>query len=176
VFQLRFFVSLLFLVALLSVSGCGDEPLDVTDVVNQFDIGELHYNGLVQPQDYKEAMKWFRMAAEQGHAGAQFNLGYMYNEGQGVAQDSEESTKWYRLAAEQGHSGAQFNLGNMYANGEGVAQDYKEAYIWLSIASVDGFELAKHLKQKYGNKLSPEQLAEAQGQATARFNQIEERQ
>lgn len=32
------------------------------------------------PQDYVEAVKWFRMAAEQGYAGAQHNLGVMYKE------------------------------------------------------------------------------------------------
>ena len=33
-------------------------------------------------QDYKEAVKWFRMSAEQGHAAAQSNLGTMYGTGQ----------------------------------------------------------------------------------------------
>ena len=36
-------------------------------------------------QDYGEAMKWNRMAAEQRNAEAQFNLGVMYQEGRGVA-------------------------------------------------------------------------------------------
>ena len=35
-----------------------------------------------------EAAKWYRLAAEQDHAGAQFNLGVMYHEGQGVQADS----------------------------------------------------------------------------------------
>ena len=35
-------------------------------------------------QDYAEAVRWFRKAAEQGDADAQFNLGRMYYEGQGV--------------------------------------------------------------------------------------------
>ena len=29
-------------------------------------------------KDYKEAVKWYRKAAEQGYAKAQFNLGFMY--------------------------------------------------------------------------------------------------
>ena len=36
------------------------------------------------PQDYKEATKWYRLAAEQGDASAQTKLGYMYDHGQGV--------------------------------------------------------------------------------------------
>jgi len=39
------------------------------------------------PQDYKEAVKWYLKAAEQGYALAQFNLGNMYYNGDGVLQD-----------------------------------------------------------------------------------------
>ena len=79
------------------------------------------------PQDYKEAVKWYRLAADQGYASAQFLLGTMYFNGQGVPQDYKEAVKWYRLAAEQGDSSAQFNLGFMYNNGQGVTQNYQEA-------------------------------------------------
>ena len=33
------------------------------------------------PQDYAEALKWCRLAAAQGHAGAQYDLGVMYTYG-----------------------------------------------------------------------------------------------
>jgi hypothetical protein len=72
-------------------------------------------------QDYAEAEKWYRLAAEQGNQGnaeAQYNLGAMYSNGDGVPQDDAEKLKWYRLAAEQGNAEAQYNLGLMYANGE----------------------------------------------------------
>jgi len=62
------------------------------------------------PQDYAEAMKWFRKAAEQGDAQAQRNLGIMYHGGQGVSQDYGEAMKWFRKAAEQGDAQAQNNL------------------------------------------------------------------
>ena len=35
------------------------------------------------PQDYAEAVRWYRKAADQGHAGAQFNLGVMYDKAEG---------------------------------------------------------------------------------------------
>ena len=47
----------------------------------------MYDNGLGVPQDYKEAVKWYRLSAEQGHASAQINLGNMYAEGQGVLQN-----------------------------------------------------------------------------------------
>ena len=71
------------------------------------------------PQDYAEAVKWYRLAADQGYASAQSNLGIMYDEGRGVPQDYAEAVKWYRLAADQGDADAQINLGSMYANGQG---------------------------------------------------------
>ena len=35
-------------------------------------------------EDDAEAVRWYRLAAEQGHASAQFNLGVMYARGEGV--------------------------------------------------------------------------------------------
>jgi TPR repeat protein len=62
------------------------------------------------PKINKEAVKWLRLAAEQGLAQAQFNLGVLYKKGEGTAQDIKQAVKWYRLAAEQGHVSAQYNL------------------------------------------------------------------
>jgi TPR repeat protein len=45
------------------------------------------------PQDYAEAVKWFRKAADQGSANGQHNLGTMYQFGQGVRQDNAEAAK-----------------------------------------------------------------------------------
>ena len=53
------------------------------------------------PQDFKEAVKWFRLAAEQGDAFAQFKLGGMYLMGKGVPQDSEAARKWMKLSTDQ---------------------------------------------------------------------------
>ena len=80
------------------------------------------------PQDEAEAVKWFRLAADQGDAPAQLNLGTIYANGEGVPQDYPEALKRYRLAADQGLPYAQFNLGNMYNDGRGVPQDYVRAH------------------------------------------------
>ncbi|MSP33056.1 MAG: sel1 repeat family protein, partial [Pseudolabrys sp.] len=62
------------------------------------------------PQDYAQAVKWYRLAADQGNAKAQSNLGLMYDNGQGVPQNYAEAMRWYRLAADQGLAEAQSNL------------------------------------------------------------------
>ena len=61
------------------------------------------------PQDYKTAVKWYRLAAEQGLAFAQNNLGVMYATGQGVIQDNVYAHMWWNIAASSGHKGAVTN-------------------------------------------------------------------
>ena len=104
----------------------------------QYRRGLMHDHGTGVPQDFNEAVKWYRLAAEQGYAYAQFNLGAIYSEGEGVPQDNEEAMKWYRLAAAQGDAYAQVNLGAMYSNGHGVPQDYQEAVKWFRKAADQG--------------------------------------
>ena len=68
----------------------------------QYNLGVAYSNGEGVEQDYAEAVKWWRLAAEQGIADAQYNLGIAYYDGDGVEQDYVEAVKWWRLAAEQG--------------------------------------------------------------------------
>ena len=58
------------------------------------------------PELTKEAVKWFRKAAEQGEAHAQFMLGMCYFNGVGITQDKTEAVKWLQKAAKQGHEKA----------------------------------------------------------------------
>ena len=48
----------------------------------QNNLGIMYAYGRGIPQDYAEALKWYRKAAEQGDARAQTNLGVMYANGQ----------------------------------------------------------------------------------------------
>jgi TPR repeat protein len=85
-----------------------------------------------------EAVRWYRLAAEQGLADAQHNLGCLFKDGRGVAQDDGEAVRWYRLAAEQGHAKAQLSLGLGFHLGKGVKQDYVEAVRWYRLAAEQG--------------------------------------
>jgi uncharacterized protein len=51
------------------------------------------------PQDYQEAVKWYRLAAAQGNQFGQINLGVMYTDGTGVRQDFARAYMWFALAA-----------------------------------------------------------------------------
>ena len=70
----------------------------------------MYEKGQGVPQNYKTAVKWYRLAAKQGHAKAQFNLGLTYYCGKGVPQDYRTAVKWCRRAAEQGNPRAQRGL------------------------------------------------------------------
>ena len=62
----------------------------------------MYKEGEGVPQDYKEAVKWYRKAADQGSERGQYFLGLMYKEGEGVPQDYIQAHMWYNLSASQG--------------------------------------------------------------------------
>ena len=89
-------------------------------------------------KDYKEAVKWYREAADQGYAPAQSDLGLMYESGLGVEKDYKEAVVWYRKAATQGDARGQNNLGRVYEHGIGLDKDYKEAVEWYRKSADQG--------------------------------------
>ena len=115
------------------------------DATSQYNLG--HFYLVVKPaddhHDLREAAKWFRLGAAQGHADAQRYLGFLYEIGFCVDESGTEAAKWYRLAADQGNAGARFNLGVLYANGQGVVQDYTEAVKWYRLAAEQGEAMAQ---------------------------------
>ncbi len=94
--------------------------------------------------DFEEAAKWCRNAADQGHAEAQTLLGFLYQNGAGVVEDKAEAARWYRKAADQGWADAQYRLGVSYVHGEGVIENKAEAVKWFCKAADQGFAAAQH--------------------------------
>ena len=112
--------------------------------------------------DYATAHRLLHPLAEQGDANAQLILGGMYYDGLGVPQDYAEAVRWYRLVADQGLAHAQDNLGFLYANGLGVSQDYVRAHMWSNLSAVQDDETALVYRDLYAQRMTPEQIAEAQ--------------
>jgi TPR repeat protein len=69
------------------------------DAVAQNYLGLMYERGQGVPQNYVQAVSWYRKAAEQGDALAQFDLGFMYSNGQGVPPDYVQAHMWFNLAA-----------------------------------------------------------------------------
>jgi TPR repeat protein len=59
----------------------------------------MYGEGRGVPQDYAEAARWYRRAAEQGDPQAQYNLGLAYARGEGVTQNVVDAHMWFNLAA-----------------------------------------------------------------------------
>ena len=85
------------------------QRIDPNRVSPQFYLGVMYANGRGVPQDYAEAVKWYRKAAEQGDFASQFNLGNLYSNGRGVPQDYVLAHMWFNLAAAQGNKEAVTN-------------------------------------------------------------------
>jgi TPR repeat protein len=62
---------------------------------------------------WHEAVKWFKKAAEQGHAPAQFKLGVRYEYGEGVLQDFVIAHMWYNISGSRGYSKARSALSEL---------------------------------------------------------------
>lgn len=96
----------------------------------------LAYANTPDMKDEDEAIYWFRMAAELGHAEAQYLLAdcipFFDNE-------ASEATDWLLKSAEQGYVDAQFTLGKNYIFGFGVVEkDETEGARWLRKAAEQG--------------------------------------
>ena len=85
--SLTFLLALTFLF-LFSGSVYGDDYQDSLDAYNR--------------KDYKGAVKFFSLFAEQGYAKAQSNLGVMYVNGTGVLQDYALAHMWFNLSGSNG--------------------------------------------------------------------------
>ncbi len=109
------------------------------DVDAQFALGEFLGKGeYTSHYDAVKAVKWYRLAAAQGHAEAQLKLANRLSLSDGVARDYAEAAKWYRRAADQGLADAQASLGELYRRGLGVTRDYAQALSWFRRAVEQG--------------------------------------
>ena len=121
-------------------------------------------NGVLE--DHKQAVKWYRLAAEQGFADAQIKLAGMYRDGHGVPKSNIWRYALLNLAA---------------ANGNKDASDAKESL--AAILSAESLEVAQELSRKLETAISAEQVewdaleAElvAQEEAKNKANLVQER-
>ena len=88
---------------------CMQDAENTNHPVIQTFVGDHYYYGDGITQNYAEAIKWYRLAAEQGYADAQYNLGLMYANGEDVPEDKVLAYMWWNLAAANGNDGASKN-------------------------------------------------------------------
>ena len=106
----------------------------------QFLLGLRYDTGDGVQEDDAEAVRWYRLAAEQGHADAQSNLGGMYTRGEGVPEDLVYAYMRYNLSAAQGNETAQSNkdIIEQRMTREQIAEAQRLSREWIEEHPQDG--------------------------------------
>jgi len=107
-------------------------------------LGWLYENGIGVSKDKNEAIRWYKLAADQNHKQAQFNLGLFFLKDETMNDNYQSAIKWLSLAAKQGVSEAQYNLGTIYFDGLGVVQNFKKAFDNYLMSAENGFVMSQH--------------------------------
>ena len=74
-------------------------------------------------KDKKQAVYWWRKAAERGDSEAQSSLGIAYYEGEGIAKDIKQAFYWAKKSAEQGDPFGQMLLDVIEQNGDSSSSE-----------------------------------------------------
>ncbi len=112
------------------------------------DMTDLYNRGVdaYERGDYASAVKFYTIASEFGHRGAQCNLGYCYQNGLGCEKNPRYGVYYYAKAAAQDSGIAELNLALCYLRGEGgLSYDYATANELLLRAESHGAEQAREL-------------------------------
>ncbi len=107
---------------------------------NLYNMGWRFQEGKGVPQSYKVAYRFYKLAAEEGDAGAQNNLGRLYFYGYGVKKNYTRSYMWLKVAEQ-----------NPYRYGEVSARNMKRLFRQFRPYYIsEGRKLAqKCIKQDY---------------------------
>jgi uncharacterized protein len=115
----------------------------------QKNLAHAYLAGKGTQENDKEAVKWYRKAADQGDAEAQDNLGNCYHNGRGVEQDNKEAVIWWNKAsdrrAEERRTVKEHQVGGM------GAFPAMQAYLWKIEAKQGNAEAQLALGWAYYN-------------------------
>ena len=123
------------------------EKAKAGDAAAQFAVAVAFDNGRGAPRNRNEAMRWYKSAAEQGHAAAQNSVGSVLQ----AEKKYAEARGWYEKAAAQDDARATHNLAALYDLGLGVAQDRKRAFgLYSKAADMGWAESMWNMANQYG--------------------------
>lgn len=87
---------------------------------------------------YKQAVKFYKAASQQGYGPAMHALGKMYEHGLGVKRDYRAAMLWFRRAVDDGYFISMFSIAQLYQHGRGVPASKSEALRWFKNAAKTG--------------------------------------
>jgi uncharacterized protein len=119
------------------------------DAQAQLALGQLLINGVGSRLDVREALGWFRAAADAGVPMAINMLGRCHEYGFGVPVDYLQAASCYLRAAQLDCDWAMYNYAQMLAHGRGMERDRAAALIWFRLAASRGHARAMNFMGMY---------------------------
>ena len=133
------------------------------EALNEFNKG---VQATVKGVPTAESIKWYRIAAQKGFAGAQNNYGDAYEMGEAVKADEKFAIYWYTRAAERGEPTAYLSLADLLSKSTNDPVVLVEALRFAHLA-VDHLKEGKNknkseeLVKSISQKLSAQEKDEA---------------
>jgi TPR repeat protein len=96
-------------------------------------------------KNYPDAIRFYQIAAEQGHPAAQCEISIAFELGRGIPADKAQAVFWNRKAAEGGDPRCQHLFAIRLRTGDGLPHDNKSAVGWVMKAAEGDFVPAQTL-------------------------------
>ena len=179
-FARRFLVVLLFCGMLGCATKEGPEPLLLPEdppaelvergragrLDAQLELARGYEFGAAWQRNARQALRWYRMAAEQDDPDAEAALGRLYYLGRGVPRDASLALIWYEKAAAAGQPDALAGMGLLEHDGDLADPNYVEAAKWMILAAErDNAFAKKFIRETLEKELSAEEWDEARRRA-----------
>jgi TPR repeat protein len=147
---------------LLAAAAARREEL-AQSLLGQAKLGQMYDQGQGFEKSHEESRRWFSVAAQRGHPGAQFNLGMVHFNGEGVPRNETEAFRWFMQAAHRGLPDAETFVGVMLGEGTGCKKDSQQSLYWRRRAAEQGeFTAQRSLALSYARAEGiPRDLREA---------------
>lgn len=121
------------------------------DSTAQFDLGQMYQQGLGVDKDLQQAIKYYRLAANQQDLKAQYNLGLLYLQGDVTDGDAKTGIELLRDAAFKGNPFAQYVIARIDEQGltdgkghEIIKPDHEQAMAMYQLASANDYGPAQY--------------------------------
>ena len=115
------------------------------DAVSAYILGTLYYKGRGVSQDYKQSLKYFKIAAALGNPLGFYSVGVQYYVGHGVEENVDEAIKWFKDSHKAGYLSATEKLADIYARDK---NDQNKANEYYRLAAING---SKNAQQQMAN-------------------------
>ena len=93
--------------------------------------------------NFEEAAKHYKAAADKGHSKAQCNYGCFLEDGKGVSQSFTEAVRYYKMSADQGNTTGMCNYGCCLETGKGIEKNLDEAIKYYKLSAGKGNKYGK---------------------------------